>query len=270
MPPFLASPEPLARRQPQPAVSPTEAAPHQPSLFAASIDFPIDPVQASILDSSARDLILCCTRQWGKSTICAIKALHFALQNPQTTTLIAAPGLRQSSEFLDKAARFLAKLRIPRRSDKVNPRSLLLPNGSRLVALPANAETIRGFSPSLLLIDEAAFVPDSLIHALLPSLAATGGALWLLSTPNGQSGFFYEVWHNTANHQAWTRFKVTAAECPRISREFLDNQRLLLGEQVFMAEYHCEFTPGRGQFFTREMFDNCLDGSVLPLELRNK
>jgi hypothetical protein len=241
------------------------------SRFAISqLNFSPDPVQTAVLDTPTQNAILCCTRQWGKSTLCAIKALHFALNHPATTTLIASPSLRQSSEFLAKAAAFLDLLRIPRRSDGVNERSLLLPNRARLVAIPANQETTRGYSPSLLLIDEAGFVPLDVFHALLPSLAATRGALWLLSTPNGQSGFFYDTWHAALSDPAWTTFKVPATDCPRIAPDFLAQQRFLLGEDVFKSEYLCEFTAAPGQMFPRELFDSALDPTVLPLEFHTR
>ncbi len=62
---------------------------------------------------------------------------------------------------------------------------------SRIVGLPGNEETIRGFSAvSLLLVDEASRVPDDLYLALRPMLAVSGGAMWLMSTPCGKQGFF--------------------------------------------------------------------------------
>ena len=254
------------RRRVPPASRPVPlpTASNSPSAFANSLDFAPDPIQSSVLDSEAPRLLLCSTRQWGKSTVTAIKALHFALAHPQSTTLIAAPGLRQSSEFLAKVAFFLETLNLPRRTDRRNPRSLLLPNRARLVAIPANRFTTRGFSPNLLIFDEAAFIPDPVIHALTPSLAATRGHLWLLSTPNGQSGFFYHSWHGESE---WTRFQVKASDCPRISQDFLAEQRLLLGESAFQSEFHCEFTPGPGQLIPRELLERAVDPNATHWEL---
>ena len=47
---------------------------------------------------------------------------------------------------------------------------------------------------SLMLIDEAARAPDELYRAMRPSLAVGDGDLWLMSTPNGRRGFFWEEW----------------------------------------------------------------------------
>mgnify|MGYP001457130922 CR=1 FL=1 len=105
---------------------------------------------------------------------------------------------------------------------------------------------------------------------LLPSLAATRGALWLLSTPNGQSGFFHDAWHSALSDPEWTAFKVPATECPRISPDFLAQQRLLLGEDSFKSEYLCEFTAAPGQLFPRELFDSCIDPNATAWEFNIK
>ena len=81
------------------------------------------------------------------------------------------------------------------RGDGDNEMSLALPNGSRIVGLPGNEATIRGFSAvRLLLVDEASRVEDEMYLAVRPMLAVSDGALWLMSTPFGKRGFFYETW----------------------------------------------------------------------------
>jgi hypothetical protein len=153
--------------------------------------------------------------------------------------VVCSPSLRQSEEFCRKVLEFLAKL---------NLTSLNLPNGSRIIALPANEHTIRGFSAAtLLLIDEAARVSDALYAAVKPMLATTGGEMWLLSTPHGARGFFYREWMDAAT--TWERICVTAAECPRIRTEYLEEERRSQGELRFRQEYCCEFVAdGRTAF----------------------
>ncbi len=142
---------------------------------------------------------------------------------PGATVLVAAPAQRQSDELVRKCALFLERLNIRRRSDGTNRGSLVLPNLSRIVSLPHCEQTIRGFSaPHLILVDEAAHVPDELADALSPMLATNNGALWLLSTPGGREGVFYHEWHRHPSD--WMRFSATAAECPRISPDFLASE----------------------------------------------
>ena len=62
---------------------------------------------------------------------------------------------------------------------------------------------------SLLVIDEAAFVSDEQYDAVRPSLAASDGALWMMSTPRAKTGFFYEAWANDG--EEWTQLGARAA-----------------------------------------------------------
>jgi len=66
------------------------------------LGFDPDPRQMEVLESTAKRGILNCTRQWGKSTVAAIKALHTAHSKPESLVLVASPGERQSAEFLKK------------------------------------------------------------------------------------------------------------------------------------------------------------------------
>ena len=219
-----------------------------------TLHFPIDARQREVLATPARRVAICCSRQWGKSTAGAIKALHHALLNPASLTLIASRTRRQAGELLDKAIGFAQTLDIPVRRVLRHPDSLLLPNHSRLIALPGNPDSLRSFSAvSLLVIDEASYVPDQLYHALRPMLATTNGGLWILSTPRGRQGFFWDAWSSKGD--AWTKFSVPAPECPRIGMEFLDEERRLHGPAVFNREYLCDFGSTGQSYFDIDALD---------------
>jgi hypothetical protein len=223
-----------------------------------ALGFEPDTVQAEILRSGARWLMLCCTRQYGKSTITAIKALHFALTHPKALILAAGPSERQSGEWLLKTREMLEMLEIKARRDSHHRLGLRLPNGARLIGLPEMPEKVRCFSSvSLIIIDEASYVKDQLYTALNPMLAVSRGGLWMMSTPGAQCGFFYEDWHR--KDETIARFRVPATECERIPADFLAVQRIRLGEPEFRREYLCEFAASREQLFTRELIESCID-----------
>ena len=205
------------------------------------LGFAPDPLQCRVLDTDARQGMLNCTRQWGKSTVTAAKAVHQAWREKGSLTIVINPTSRQSGEFVRKAATFLRKLKAPVRGDGDNEMSLALTNGSRIVGLPGSEATIRGFSAaSLLLIDEASRVSDEVYKAVRPMIATSDGALWLMSTPYGKRGFFYEEWKNGGPE--WKRVAVKATECPRIPASFLEKERKrAINEQWFAQEYLCEF-----------------------------
>ncbi len=156
------------------------------------LGFVPDATQARVLGSESRRVLLNCTRQWGKSTVTAAKAVHQAATRAGSLTLVVSPSARQSGEFLRKAEEFVRRMKLKPRGDGDNDISLMLPNRSRIVGLPGREATVRGFSAvTLLLVDEASRVSDEMYYSLRPMLATSNGTLWLMSTPHGKSGFFW-------------------------------------------------------------------------------
>jgi Terminase large subunit, T4likevirus-type, N-terminal len=225
------------------------------------LQFEPDDQQTEVLRSTAKRGILDCTRQWGKSTVAAAKAVHRLYTRKGCLVLVASPTERQSAELVRKVAEMLAKLGIRARGDGDNAISLVLPNGSRIVGLPGRDGTIRGFSNvSLLLIDEAAHVEDRVYQALCPMLAVSDGDLWLMSTPYGKRGFFYESWVHGG--PGWMRVHVPATECPRIGKRFLEEQRRTAGDLWFRQEYMGEFVDSGAGIFGRDLVEAALDEDV--------
>lgn len=120
-------------------------------------------------------------------------ALHRAYFRPGSFTIAVSPSGCQTGEFLRKVKGYARGLGIKIAGDGDNEISMLFPNGSRVVGLPGSEATVRGFSAvSLMLVDEASRVTDELYKAVRPFLAVGGGDLWLMSTPCGKRGFFYD------------------------------------------------------------------------------
>jgi hypothetical protein len=230
-----------------------------PAVFARErLAFEPDARQAEVLRSRAKRLLLNCTRQWGKSTVTAIVALHRAWFRPRSLVLITGPSGRQAGEFIRKVEEFVPLLGFEPRGDGENKRSVLLPNGARIVGVPSKQSTVRGFSNvSMLIIDEAAHASEKLYLAMRPVLAASGGDLWCLSTPNGKKGFFWEEW--SKGGARWTRVSVPATECPRIPADFLEEERETHPENVFRQEYMCEFTQDSEGLFDMELVDRAFE-----------
>jgi hypothetical protein len=233
------------------------------------LGFEPDALQAEVLASTAKRGILNCTRQWGKSTVAAIKAVHRAYTEPGALVVVASPSERQSGEFIRKAAEFLEKLGIRPRGDGFNAVSLLLPNRSRIVGLPGVDGTVRGFSSvSLMIIDEAARMRDGMYKSLRPMLAVGNGDLWLLSTPAGKRGFYYTAWEHGGD--LWYRVKAPATECARIHSDFLEEERGQMGANWFRQEYMCEFVDSGTGLLDRDVVERALDDEVKPLKLSGR
>ncbi len=222
-----------------------------------------DPWQERLLRSSAPRVILNCHRQSGKSTVSGVVALRRALYRPRSLVLCLAPSERQSKELFGKIAGFYRALHDAPPPESDRKLGMVLPNGSRIEALPGSEKTIRGFSgATLLLVDEAARVDDELYYAVRPMLAVSGGALVMLSTPYGKRGAFYEEW---TGRRDWERYEVPATMNPRITPEFLAEEREALPSWVYRQEYECSFEETEDQIFTTEMVEAVVTSEVTPL-----
>ena len=221
-----------------------------------------DDLQAEVLNATENRLLLLCTRQWGKSTIAAAKALHHALTTPNAFILVASASKRQSKELVLKFNEFAQ--RALGKSPKSEGDGYRLPNRARIVPLPQSPDKVRCYSaPTLIIIDEAAFVKDELYEALTPALATSNGALWLLSTAGEKKGFFHKTWVGRAND--WKLVKATADDCPRISSQFLAGERIAKGEVTYLREYYCEFHSGRHQFVDESYLEAIFDSDFKAL-----
>jgi hypothetical protein len=235
-----------------------------PVTLAAHAGFTLDAWQRDVLLSDAHQIILLVTRQGGKSTVSSIRALHRALYTPASLVLLLAPSYRQSKELFRKVKDALAALPFPVAVASESALELEFTNLSRIVALPGKEATIRGFSGvSLLIVDEASRVPDELYQAVRPMLAVSGGDILLLSTPFGKRGFFHHEW--TEGGADWHRTKVTAEDCLRIPREWLEQERQSIGDWWYRQEYMCEFVESVDSVFRYEDIQRALDPKVTPL-----
>lgn len=227
-----------------------------------------DPWQRDFLLSDAPRIALLTARQCGKSTAAAALAAFEAAYKPESLTLLLSPSLRQSAEIFRKVADVLRT--VPNGPRPVGDSALRveLANGSRVISLPGSEATVRGFSAvGLLIVDEAARVPDSLFHAIKPMLAVSHGRLVALSTPWSKAGFFYDAW--TSSEQ-WERFRVTAADCPRIAPDFIEEERRYLPPSVFAREYEATFTDSEDAFFRDTDIAAALESFVEPLLLEGE
>jgi Terminase large subunit, T4likevirus-type, N-terminal len=225
-----------------------------------------DAWQARLLRSTARQCILNCGRQTGKSTVVAALALHTALYKAGALVLIIAPSQRQSRELFLKIQAFLECLEPAEPTEEETKLTLMLRNGSRVVTLPGdNPRTVRGYSaPALIIEDEAAFVADDTFDALLPMLAASpDGRIVLMSTPYVSAGHFYAIWNSDGD---WERYEQPTSSCPRVTAQWLEARRHD-NPLRFNREYECQFGSPDDSLFTSDMIDRMVVNDFEPLHI---
>ena len=218
-----------------------------PVVFSRQAAIEPDPWQAKLLRSAAPRILVNCSRQSGKSTTMGTLACHQALYEPGSLTLMVSPTQRQSGELFRKMLAVYRGLGRPVAADAESALQLELENGSRIIALPGKEGTIRSYSAvALLLLDEAAKIADALYMTVRPMLAVSQGRIVAASTPFGTRGWWYEAWRS---HEAWERYEVPAAQCPRIPTDFLAEEKRTMGDWWYSQEYDCQFLDAQSSAF---------------------
>lgn len=235
-------------------VAMTELGAEEECVLATAADwmgFEPDEEQAAVIGSEGKNVLLCCSRQWGKSTTAAALVALQAMRNPGRLVLVLSPSLEQTGEFLRKVREMVERAGMLKGGGK---RSVRLTNGAMVMGAPENQKLIRGYSaPLLLVVDEAAQVKDTVYEAVRPMLATGKGRIVLLSTPYGQRGFFWKAWMEEG--EEWMRVAVPATRCARIGKEFLEREKARMGEELFGQEYLCEFTGATQAGVSAEAMD---------------
>jgi len=162
---------------------------------------PVLPYQDRwILDDSQLKIAVW-SRQSGKSFAAALRAVIKCLEK-RTQYIILSKGERQSRLFMEKVKDFCTAFKklkalpdfteLPE-SDEKTMEVCFPHNRSRIIGLPANPDTARGYTGHIVL-DEFAFHGDAYkIYAACFPIITRGYSIEVISTPNGTAGKFYEI-----------------------------------------------------------------------------
>ena len=243
-----------------PEVCPNEGPKTITSEWAkTALNFQPAAKQAEVLDTDAKYLILCCNRQWGKTTTIAVKALHHALTTPDQTIVILSRTKHQAAILINKATVFTRRLNIRLRRVMGFEYSIQLPNGSNIIAVAHSGDTSIGNSANVLIVDEAALVKDGVYWSVSGSVSRTHGKIWLMSTPRRQAGFFYNIWHD--QHQKWTRIFSDVNDCPEIDPDYLEMQKA--ADPIrYRQDFLCEFIQPADRLTNRDQIQRMFRSDI--------
>ena len=218
--------------------------------------FGFDPYsyQTDVLDNDSPRKCLRWGRQTGKSEIAGALAAEWALSHPQEDVLVCARFQEQANELFRRAKAHLAALGDPGTVgiNSPNKTSYEFDTGARIMSrtLATSAtdgsdekgSSERGKTPSCIVVEEAALVERDTFDRVLRPMVATHDSfeLVLLSTPRGQQGYFYE---KCVDDPRWSESRVTTAENPAVSEEWLEAERADVDDLTWRSEYEAEFLP---------------------------
>lgn len=232
----------------------------------------LDPWQKKYIEAEG-DCFLQCARQSGKTAAASIKFGRRAANNPKQIILMLAYTEKQAYALFFKTLMYLkachSDMLILKGDKKPTKHIIHLKNDSMIMCYAAGltGEGIRTFTVTSLVIDEAAPMAREVFIATTPMLSITKGTLDIISTPRGKSGYFYECSDQCPNvKDNFERFYVTAADCPRHSKEFLDGERKTMTKLEFAQEYEAQFLEEVRQFYPDKLIRSVMKETVKPID----
>lgn len=229
------------------------------------------PYQKRWLLDRSRFKISMQARQTGKSFTTTLEIVDRCFEAEVNKTkqrwVMLSRGERQAKELIDEGIKAHCKayslgfesLEYEWKSSEATYKALevVLPNGSRITALPANPDTARGFSANVYL-DEFAFHQDSrkIWSALFPVIS-NGYDIRITSTPNGKGNRFFDLM--TANDQLWSRHvtDIYTAVAEGLPRDIEELKRALNDDDGWAQEYELQWLDEASAWLSYDLINGC-------------
>jgi phage FluMu gp28-like protein len=261
-------------------------------VYESSVNLPavlqMRPYQQRWIDDNSRFKIVVKSARIGFSFATAWRRVEIAMRIPGRTCTVLSASKAQSVEFIETCAKMVQLMgetathvtnedfidaigRIEAIQSKIT-----FPNGSRIIALPANPRTARGY-PGDAVLDEFAHHEDSYaIFAAVFRQVALGNSLEVISTPNGEQGKFYDIARDLGldmgvapsqqpvRKNGWSGYWIdvhsaVAQGCPINVDEMRQG---LNDEDTWAQEFCCTFLKSTGSWLTLDLISICEDGGA--------
>ena len=187
-------------------------------------------------------------RQSGKSTTVVSYILHYILFNPTVNVAILANKQSVARDLLTKiktAYEYLPKW-IQQGVGEWNKGSIVLENGSKVIASATSSSAIRGGSYNLILLDEFAFVPPGMAEDFYSSAYPTISSgkqtkVVIISTPKGLN-MYHRLWVEASEgRNEFQQIEVHWSDIPGRDAKWKEQQIRNTSEEQFRQEFECDF-----------------------------
>jgi len=194
-----------------------------------------------------KDTVLLCSRQMGKTTVAAMYILWLATFHKNSRCVIASKAMNHAVEIQSRIK--FAYEELPHwlkcGCTFYNRTSIEFDNKSVIICEATSEKTGRGGSPTILFLDEIAFISkriqDEMWSSIAPSLA-TGGKLVITSTPNGDSDLFAQLWRDAMSGvNSFKPLQFLWWMNPNYDQKYYDEMKGKLGPVKTKQELDCEF-----------------------------
>ena len=248
-------------------------------------------------NSGSRFNVFCTPRQVGKTAMDSVYSLNVCMFNTlahytthgKTRVGIISKTEDQSKKVIEdiknliyrgddnvrvltkgKYAHFFSDQLDKSREASNSKTAITFSNGCKIISLPPT-DKVRGYTFNLLILDEAAFFEDDnfLMEKAMPTIRKTDGQVIITSTPNGQKGFFFDIFdpfdtqENNMFKRTWLHYTMIEDKEELSKVEALKDLYYSTGrERQFSQEYEALFTVAASSFFDSDDVDAGIDTTL--------
>lgn len=201
-----------------------------------------------------KTLVIKSKRQVGKNFLGTAVLLNYCSMGK--INAILEPSLNQCRRVFKQITKALARSGLLA-SCNASTLTIEFKNGAEILFKSAGSgENLRGDTiTGILIIDEAAFIPDDIIETILPTIDANNANLMIISTPLFTSGYFYEEYISASENKLvlnWNNYDTSEF----LSATRLEEYRRKLSPNKFKSEYLGQFITENGLLFNN--LQNCI------------
>lgn len=204
--------------------------------------------------NQGKTLVIKSKRQVGKNFLGTAVLLNYCSMGK--INAILEPSLNQCRRVFKQITKALSRSGLLA-SCNASTLTIEFKNGAEILfKSAAQGENLRGDTiTGILIIDEAAFIPDEIIETILPTIDANNANLMIISTPLFTSGYFYEEYISAGNNKLvlnWNNYDTSEF----LSATRLEEYRQKLSPNKFKSEYLGQFITENGLLFNN--LQNCI------------
>ena len=183
-------------------------------------------------------------RQAGKTALAQQQALYWALNSDKVIVYWVSPTASQATKVYNQLLDMVVGMPFLEsyKGSKADT-EMLFSNGSKILFRSAAQEdSLRGETIEYLIIDEAAFIKESVFgEILLPMLNVRGRKCLIISTPKGKNWFFNQYQKGFVGDKNYKSFKFTSQDNPYANPIIIQIAKENLPDVLFRQEYLAEF-----------------------------
>lgn len=212
-----------------------------PAKTVINVKFPkLHPAQKEVYDFKTRFKVLSCGRRWGKTSLAYVMGAEVAINGGRVwwlapTFQLTTIGWRLFTSNLNKVVIYKNE----------TEKRLVFPSGGEIwFKTSSEPDNLRGDSLDLAIFDEAAYTKDEVwTYVVMPMLSDRLGKAMFISSPNGATGYFYELYKlgEMEYENLYKSWNFPTTSNPYIPKGDIEHARLMLPRVVFEQEWLGKF-----------------------------